>query len=109
MKLRMAAPAHLVDLQGIAALRGIEAGDRVRIGAMVTQSEMIAHAGLGEATRQIADPQVRNLGTVGGNVANGDPGNDLPALMLCLDATFTLEGRRGCTRARRAASTRRSM
>ncbi|MCO8145064.1 xanthine dehydrogenase family protein subunit M [Rhodovulum tesquicola] len=102
MKLRMAAPAHLVDLQGIAALRGIEAGERIRIGAMVTQSEMIAHAGLAEAApilaeaaRQIADPQVRNLGTVGGNVANGDPGNDLPALMLCLDATFTLEGPEG--------------
>ena len=41
---------------------------------------------------QIADPQVRYMGTVGGNVANGDPGNDMPGLMQCLDATFTLAG-----------------
>jgi carbon-monoxide dehydrogenase medium subunit len=44
---------------------------------------------------QIADPQVRYMGTVGGNVANGDPGNDLPGLMQCLNATFTLAGPRG--------------
>jgi carbon-monoxide dehydrogenase medium subunit len=45
-----------------------------------------------EASLQIADPQVRYMGTVGGNVANGDPGNDMPGLMQCLDATFTLVG-----------------
>ncbi|SIO41363.1 carbon monoxide dehydrogenase, medium subunit [Rhodovulum sp. ES.010] len=99
MKLRMAAPEHLIDLQGIADLKGIEVGETIRIGAMTTQSEMLIHTGLAdaapillEAARQIADPQVRNLGTVGGNVANGDPGNDLPALMMCLDARFTLVG-----------------
>ena len=48
-----------------------------------------------EAALQIADPQVRYMGTVGGNVANGDPGNDMPGLMQCLDATFTLVGPSG--------------
>jgi carbon-monoxide dehydrogenase medium subunit len=100
MKLRMADIDHLVDLQAIAELRGITVnGDRVRIGAMVTQAEMIADAALSKAAPiiaetalQIADPQVRNMGTFGGNVANGDPGNDMPALMQCLDASFELRG-----------------
>ncbi len=66
---------------------------------MVTQAEIIDHAGLAdmapilrEAALQIADPQVRYMGTVGGNVANGDPGNDMPGLMQCLDAVFTVIG-----------------
>lgn len=100
MKLRMAQVDHLVDLQDITELRGITvAGGRVTIGAMVTQAELIGHDGLAtaapilrEAALQIADPQVRYVGTVGGNVANGDPGNDMPGLMQCLDATFTLVG-----------------
>lgn len=100
MKLRMAAVGHLVDLQAVAELKGItlEAG-RATIGAMVTQAELIGHEGLAravpllrEAALQIADPQVRYVGTVGGNVANGDPGNDMPGLMQCLDARFTLVG-----------------
>lgn len=103
MKLRMADLAHLVDLQAIDDLRGIEiAGGEVRIAAMVTQHEMITHEGLGtalpilrEAALQIADPQVRYLGTVGGNVANGDPGNDMPGLMQCVDARFELVGPEG--------------
>lgn len=100
MKLRMAEVAHLVDLQDVAELGGIIVdGDAVRIGAMVTQSEIIADEALAkaapimrEASLQIADPQVRYMGTVGGNIANGDPGNDMPGLMQCLDATFTLVG-----------------
>lgn len=99
MKLRMAAPAHLIDIAGIAALKGIEIGATIRIGAMVTQAEILAHEGLAkaapilaEAAAQIADPQVRNRGTIGGNLANGDPGNDMPGLMQCLDARFTLQG-----------------
>ncbi|MFM2391360.1 MAG: hypothetical protein RLZZ437_2915 [Pseudomonadota bacterium] len=102
MKLRMSAISHLVDLQDIADLRGITVGATIRIGAMTTQAELINHAGLAaaapilrEAALQIADPQVRNLGTVGGNVANGDPANDMPGLMQCLDATFTLAGPKG--------------
>lgn len=103
MKLRMAEPAHLVDLQSVGELKGITvAGDHVQIGAMVTQSDLITHDGLAraipllrEAALQIADPQVRYVGTVGGNVANGDPGNDMPGLMQCLDARFTLTGPSG--------------
>lgn len=100
MKLRMADIGHLVDLQNVGELKVISvAGGNVSIGAMVTQAELISHDGLAksapllrEAALQIADPQVRYVGTVGGNVANGDPGNDMPGLMQCLDAQFTLVG-----------------
>lgn len=102
MKLRMAHIGHLVDLQDIAALRGVTVGDTIRIGALTTQHEIITHAGLAmvapilrETALQIADPQVRYMGTLGGNVANGDPGNDMPGLMQCLDATYTLVGPSG--------------
>ena len=103
MKLRLADVGHLVDLKKVAGLGGIAvAGGAVTIGAMVTQAELIAHDGLAkaapilrEAALQIADPQVRYVGTVGGNVANGDPGNDMPGLMQCLDATYTLVGPKG--------------
>ena len=89
MKLRLANPGHLIDLQAIEGLRGIEiAGGQIRLGALVTQHEIIASKALAdacpllrEAALQIADPQVRYCGTIGGNVANGDPGNDLPAVM----------------------------
>ena len=100
MKLRMAEVGHLIDLQGIEALRGIRVeGGTVTIGAMTTQHELIASEALAgaapilrEAALQIADPQVRYVGTLGGNVANGDPGNDMPGLMQCLGATYLLEG-----------------
>jgi carbon-monoxide dehydrogenase medium subunit len=99
MKLRMTDLSHLVDLQDIAEMKGIAVGDTVSIGAMVTQAELISHDGLAvalpiirEAALQIADPQVRYVGTVGGNVANGDPGNDMPGLMQCLGASYELQG-----------------
>lgn len=100
MKLRMAEMGHLIDLQDIGELKGVEIrGDVVTLGAMVTQHELITNDGLAaaipllrEAALQIADPQVRYVGTVGGNVANGDPGNDMPGLMQCLNATFELKG-----------------
>ncbi|WP_315813372.1 MULTISPECIES: xanthine dehydrogenase family protein subunit M [unclassified Bradyrhizobium] len=103
MKLRLATPAHLIDLHGIAGLKGIRRdGDRIVIGAMTTQAELLASADIGEAlpilhetALLIADPQVRYRGTLGGNVANGDPGNDMPALMLALDASYRLEGPNG--------------
>jgi carbon-monoxide dehydrogenase medium subunit len=100
MKLRLAQPQHLVDLGRIAGLKGIrqEQGEIV-IGAMTTQAEIVASPLLAEkapllieAAKVIADPQVRYAGTIGGNVANGDPGNDMPGLMLCLDARYTLAG-----------------
>jgi carbon-monoxide dehydrogenase medium subunit len=103
MKLRMADIAHLIDLQDVGELKGVcFDGDRVTIGAMTTQHDLIANEALAkaapilrEAALQIADPQVRYMGTVGGNVANGDPGNDMPGLMQCLGATFHLVGSGG--------------
>ena len=102
MKLRMAQIGHLVDLQDVGSMKGVSVGEVIRIGALTTQSELINNAALvaaapilKEAALQIADPQVRNMGTVGGNVANGDPGNDMPGLMQCLDATYTLTGPKG--------------
>jgi len=109
MKLRMADVPNLIDLQDIESLKGIQVKNgRVTIGAMVTQHDLINSGALveaapiiREASQQIADPQVRYVGTIGGNVANGDPANDLPGLMQCLDATFTLFGPDG-TRAVKA-------
>lgn len=100
MKLRMADPSALIDLSGIAALKGIKkVGANIVIGAMTTQHELLASALvqknlpiLQETAILIADPQVRYVGTVGGNVANGDPGNDMPAVMMALDATYLLAG-----------------
>jgi carbon-monoxide dehydrogenase medium subunit len=108
MKLRLAAPEHLVDLGAIGEIRGIRAdGGDIVIGATTTQHEVIGSELIAtklpllrEAALQIADPQVRYVGTIGGNVANGDPGNDLPAVMLCLDATYQLLGRTGERRLR---------
>ena len=103
MKLRLAAPDHLVDIGAIAELKGIaRKGDSISIGAMTTQHELVASPLVAETvpiiretSLLVADPQVRYLGTVGGNVANGDPGNDMPAVMMCLDASYRLLGRGG--------------
>jgi aerobic carbon-monoxide dehydrogenase medium subunit len=103
MKLRLATPAHLVDLAGVAELKGVRAdGNDIVIGAMTTQHELIGSDALNakvpilrETSEQIADPQVRYLGTLGGNVANGDPGNDMPAVMMCLNATYHVMGKGG--------------
>ncbi len=103
MKLRLAEPAHLIDINAVAGLRGIrEAGGAIVIGAGTTQAEVMAAKLLAkncpilpEAAAQIADPQVRNCGTVGGNCANGDPGNDYPAVMMALDAVYELKSGAG--------------
>jgi len=103
MKLRFAQPAHLIDLNGIADLRGIrEEGATLVVGAMTTEAELLASPIvrnkvplLAEGTASIADPQVRNKGTVGGDISHGDPGNDHPALMMALDASFVLTGPKG--------------
>src|SRR5712671_4078172 len=103
MKLRLAKPEHLVDLQDLDELRGIRSEpDAVIIGALATQHELIGSELLAakypiirETALQIADPQVRYCGTLGGNVANGDPGNDMPAVMVALGATYRVKGRGG--------------
>ena len=103
MKQRLTDIKHLIDLSGINEIKGINiTGDEISIGAMTTQVELINNEELfqkapiiREASLQIADPQVRNLGTIGGNVANGDPANDMPGLMQLLDATYKLSGTNG--------------
>ena len=103
MKQRLTDIKHLIDLSAIDELKGIKIkGSSISIGAMTTQVELITNAELfkvapviREASLQIADPQVRNLGTIGGNVANGDPANDMPGLMQLLDATYTINGKNG--------------
>jgi len=103
MKLRFAQPGVLIDINRIPELRGIfENGGLIRIGAMTTENELIASPLLQkhlpllpEAALLIADPQVRNRGTIGGDIAHGDPGNDHPAIAMALDATFELQGPKG--------------
>jgi len=103
MKLRFAQPDHLIDLGKLSELKGIhEAGNEIRIGAMTTENELIWSALLQakcpllvEGARQISDPQVRYRGTIGGDISHGDPGNDHPALMIALDASFVLAGQHG--------------
>jgi aerobic carbon-monoxide dehydrogenase medium subunit len=100
MKLRLAKPEQLVDLQDLRELRGIRNEARTLvIGAMTTQHELIGSEPLAvscpiirETVLVIADPQVRYCGTLGGNLANGDPGNDMPAVMLALDAICRVQG-----------------
>jgi len=100
MKMRFANPKYLIDLNRIDKLRGIrEQGGMIHIGAMTTENDLIASKLLQEkcpllpeAAKLIADPQVRNCGTIGGDIAHGDPGNDHPAVMLASDAVFVLQG-----------------
>ena len=103
MKLRFAQPAHLIDINRIPELRGIcEDGADIVIGAMTVENDLIKSPLLqakvpllAEAPKLIADPQVRNRGTLGGDIAHGDPGNDHPAISLALDASFLLQGPAG--------------
>jgi carbon-monoxide dehydrogenase medium subunit len=103
MKARAASPDVLVDLANLDELRGIrETGNGgVEIGAMTTYSQLISDeaAGarpiIGEVAAMIADVQVRNRGTVGGNVCSNDPTNHFPPLLVALGAQFTIRGRDG--------------
>jgi carbon-monoxide dehydrogenase medium subunit len=103
MKLRFAQPGNLIDLGKITELRGIsQVGNEIRIGAMTTEHELLNSKLLAEkvpllveGAGLIADPQVRYKGTIGGDISHGDPGNDHPALMLALDASFVLQGAKG--------------
>jgi carbon-monoxide dehydrogenase medium subunit len=101
MKFRFAQPRHLIDLRRIDTLRGIAAtGDEITIGARTTHAELEASLVLQEKCPLIAqcaavigDQQVRNRGTIGGSLMHADPSADLPAVMVALDAQFTLAGR----------------
>jgi aerobic carbon-monoxide dehydrogenase medium subunit len=99
MKLRLAAPSLLVDLRRVPGLHGIQREDGTwRIGALTLHSDLEHTPDLGVVARAagtIADPQVRNRGTIGGSLAHGDPASDLPAVMLICDASVTLQGAGG--------------
>jgi aerobic carbon-monoxide dehydrogenase medium subunit len=104
MKARAAAPDVLVDLADLDELRtiGFSSDGLLEIGAMVTYAQLaasseveVARPILAEVAGTIADVQVRNRGTVGGNVCVADPTNHLPPLLLALDATFTIRGGAG--------------
>jgi len=103
MKLRLASPAHLVDINAIPGLAGIrEADGFLRIGALTRESELEEsdvvrnrYPLLHDTSKVIADPLVRNLATVGGNLAHGDPANDHPATMLALGAEIVAIGPKG--------------
>ncbi|HEY4440889.1 MAG TPA: xanthine dehydrogenase family protein subunit M [Candidatus Elarobacter sp.] len=103
MKLRLATPATLIDITGIPQLDAIRVdGNRFTIGALTKHASLAASdalqkgaRALWDAANQLGDPQVRNRGTIGGASAHGDPAADYPAVLLALDATFTLVGRGG--------------
>ena len=103
LKLRLGSFAHLVDIGRVPGLEYIkEDGGFLKIGATTRQaalerSELVRtkYPVLADAVPLIADPLVRNRGTIGGNVANGDPGNDQPAIMIALGATFMVRGSKG--------------
>ena len=103
MKLRLASPRHLVDINGIPGLAFIREADGVlRIGALTRESELEESALirtryplLHDTCQVIADPLVRNLATLGGNLAHGDPANDHPATMLALGAEVVAAGPKG--------------
>lgn len=103
MKMRFAEINHLIDISKIEELAYIrEDGNRLKIGALTTVDELEASNTIKkgyklilEAAEQIADPLVRNMGTVGGNISHGDPANDLPSVMLSLGATFMIQGKNG--------------
>jgi aerobic carbon-monoxide dehydrogenase medium subunit len=103
MKARAAAPDVLVDLNGLDELRTISSdGGGLEVGAMVTLSELVrssevaeARPILAEVAAQIADVQVRNRGTIGGNICSNDPTNHLPPLVSALGASMTIRGAEG--------------
>jgi aerobic carbon-monoxide dehydrogenase medium subunit len=103
MKLRLARPGHLVDINGIPDLGYVRESDgALTIGALARESDLdgsdvvrARYPLLHDTSRVIADPIVRNLATVAGNLAHGDPANDHPATMLALGAELRIVGRRG--------------
>jgi carbon-monoxide dehydrogenase medium subunit len=106
LKLRLAAPALLIDIGNLAELKGIEISDAgIRIGALTTHAELFASEPLNQelpvfrqAASLIADPQVRNRGTIGGSLANADPAADWPAVVVALRAEVEIAGTDGLRR-----------
>ena len=103
MKLRFAAPAHIVDINGIPGLDYVkEEGGVLKIGALAREADLETSDVVAakfplilDAAKLIADPLVRNRATIAGNLAHGDPANDHPAVMLALNAEVAIEGSGG--------------
>lgn len=103
MKFRLTEPGTLIDISRISELKGVrKAGERIIVGAMTTHREAAADPVikehipvLAQAARQVGDIQIRNRGTVGGNIAHADPAADLPAAAIVLDAELTIQGEDG--------------
>ncbi|MEI7771846.1 MAG: FAD binding domain-containing protein, partial [Chloroflexales bacterium] len=102
MKLRLAAPGVLIDINKIAELRGVVINGQINIGALTTWHTIEHHVGmkgvcgvLPEAVAQIGDIQVRNRGTLGGALAHADPSADATAVVLALDAQIRTHGPNG--------------
>lgn len=103
MKLRFAAPSHLIDIARIPALSAItDGGSAVHVGATARHADVVASAVikakaplLAEVASHIGDPLIRNMGTIGGSLAHADPAADLPAAMLALGATLVVTGAAG--------------
>lgn len=103
MKLRLATPEHVIDISGIQGMDYIrEEGGYLKIGALTKEVDLeestlilTKYPLIADATKMIADPSVRNLATVGGNLAHGDAANDHPAVMLALRATILTSGSNG--------------
>lgn len=101
MKQHLAAPSDLVDIRSIAGLNGVSAdGDTLTIGAATTHRDVAENAdvqnlcpALAQLASNIGDPAVRNVGTIGGSIANNDPAADYPAAMLALNATIVTNNR----------------
>ena len=101
LKQRLAQPSDVIDLSSIADLGGIKSdGKTVTIGALTRHADVAASAdvqkaipGLAKLAGMIGDPQVRNMGTIGGSVANSDPAADYPAAVLALGATIKTDQR----------------
>ena len=98
MKLRFASPGHLIDVNRVTGLDGIEERDgQLRIGALVCHKTLVAsdvikrYPTIAAAAPQIADPIVRNLGTIGGSLVHADPAGDLGSVMLALGASVVLK------------------
>lgn len=100
MKLRLAAPEALIDIGRIAELKGLaSSGGSVRIGPLTNHATLASSNAvpqvMSEAAGWIADPQVRNRGTIGGNIAHADPASDWPTVLTALEATIHLQGNNG--------------
>ncbi|MBC7895461.1 MAG: FAD binding domain-containing protein, partial [Cytophagaceae bacterium] len=103
LKLRFAAPGHLIDVSRISGLAGItDGGSTITIGATTRHADVVSSPivkakvpVLSEAASHIGDPAVRNMGTIGGSLAHADPGADLPAVMLAVGAAVTLTSASG--------------